>query len=192
MEYSSVTLSIGPNGPLPRGRCHETITGGRSMNEQLTVKASEPTEVSTPRESASQVDFEEIRRRIDSVTFGLIRGRMVSAPPLGEGWSRAKSEYVEAQYRNWLFLRRRYPDALLPPSFDIDTFWHWHILDTEAYHRDCNLIFGRYMHHHPLAELTADHSGEFEKTQGLYLREFGEEIYEFEEEEDLDGASANV
>lgn len=31
----------------------------------------------------------------------------------------------------------------------VDEFWHQHILDTHAYHEDCEVIFGNYLHHFP-------------------------------------------
>lgn len=31
----------------------------------------------------------------------------------------------------------------------IDILWHYHILDTERYERDCNAIYGKMLHHYP-------------------------------------------
>jgi hypothetical protein len=58
-----------------------------------------------------------------------------------------KLNYVEKQYKNWLYLRRKYEGEILPPSKEIDEFWDAHILDTRAYHRHTNRIFGYYLHH---------------------------------------------
>ena len=38
---------------------------------------------------------------------------------------------------------------IAPPSAVVDSWWHSHILDTEAYHRTCVFLFGQYVHHKP-------------------------------------------
>jgi hypothetical protein len=42
-----------------------------------------------------------------------------------------------------------YPDADIVPCAIVDEIWHAHILDTLAYHEDCDAIFGEYLHHFP-------------------------------------------
>ena len=34
-----------------------------------------------------------------------------------------------------------------PPCAMDDSFWHSHILETEAYHCTCEYLFGQYVHH---------------------------------------------
>jgi hypothetical protein len=65
------------------------------------------------------------------------------------GWSEEKCNWVERQYKRWLFLRRIYEDVRLPPTEQIDQFWHHHILDTRAYFAHTAKIFGYYHHHFP-------------------------------------------
>jgi hypothetical protein len=38
----------------------------------------------------------------------------------------------------------------------VDEIWHQHILDTHAYHRDCDAIFGSYLHHFPYFGMRGD------------------------------------
>src|SRR4029077_17061635 len=67
-------------------------------------------------------------------------------------------------------------DILL--SKDVDEFWHTHILQTTKYHRDCESVFGKYLHHEPhVGEVTAADLAKRDalaaKTRALYEREFG-------------------
>ncbi|WP_229429201.1 glycine-rich domain-containing protein-like [Massilia sp. ST3] len=67
----------------------------------------------------------------------------------GEGWSEVRANAVEAEYRRFLFLMKKYPDEQASPTVDVDTFWHYHILDTMKYARDCEQVFGYFLHHYP-------------------------------------------
>ncbi|MEH6435478.1 glycine-rich domain-containing protein [Massilia sp. DD77] len=67
----------------------------------------------------------------------------------GEGWSEVRANAVEAEYRRFLFLMKKYPDEQASPTVDVDTFWHYHILDTMKYARDCAQAFGYFLHHYP-------------------------------------------
>ncbi len=67
-----------------------------------------------------------------------------------EGWPLARVDVVELQYRAFLqIIRDAEPGFSAAPTGAIDTFWHHHILDTEKYFRDCDQLFGRYLHHFP-------------------------------------------
>jgi hypothetical protein len=134
-------------------------------------------------------DLEEVRRYVEAIDFTMMKKKMESKEHGGLGWSRRRLDYAERLYKNWLFLQRKHEGVSMPPSEDIDAFWHWHILDTRAYHRDTAAIFGYYVHHFPYFGMRGE--GDFqdlldawERTQELYLAEFGEEIYEFDEEEE--------
>ena len=70
---------------------------------------------------------------------------------------------------------------MIPPPKDIDTFWHGHILDTQAYMRDTAAIFGQYVHHYPYFGMRgkADHQkllDAFENTKRIYREEYGEDV----------------
>ena len=104
-----------------------------------------------------------------------------------EKWSNKDALEAIKQYRNYLFLRRKYPGQNLPPSRDVDEAWHAHVLHTKDYRAFCKLAFSheedQYLDHHPhlakegsLEKL----SGFFEKTQTLYCAEFGEYMYKIQ------------
>ena len=102
-----------------------------------------------------------------------------------EHWSRADAEEATQQYRNYLFLRKKYPDHTLPPSKDIDEVWHAHILHTKEYRNFCMQVFSDrdngYLDHFPQQinpESLRRVASSFEQTQGLYYREFGNYIYQ--------------
>lgn len=80
-------------------------------------------------------------------------------------------------YKNFLILHVKYLPQPLVPTREIDEFWHNHILYTQRYTEDCLNIFGHYLHHQPAEPTKTDWiaiKNHFEKTQELYLKEFGE------------------
>lgn len=96
----------------------------------------------------------------------------------GEGWSREKVEAVEVEYRRFLYLMKKYPNEELSPTMDVDVFWHYHILDTMKYAKDCEQVFGYFLHHYPYVGLgenvdPADHARAGEHSRELYEAEFG-------------------
>lgn len=122
---------------------------------------------------------EEARIYIDSINFDPVMTKLVNF----SGWLLEDAEKTCRQYRNFLFLNKKYHDQHkdLPPSEDIDEFWHNHILDTEQYIKDCQHIFGSYMHHYPYFGIDDktnldDLNKAFVKTKELYLQEFDEPL----------------
>jgi len=96
----------------------------------------------------------------------------------GEGWSALRADAVETEYRRFLFLMKKYPDADASPTVDVDTFWHYHILDTMKYARDCEAVFGYFLHHYPYVGIGADanegdHAAAGERMRAIYEAEFG-------------------
>lgn len=93
----------------------------------------------------------------------------------GEGWDRAQAEAVEVEYKRFLHLMQAYPDELLAPSRAVDTFWHYHILDTVKYAADCAATFGYFLHHNPNVGLddAAEQQRCAARMQQLYQLEFG-------------------
>lgn len=52
-------------------------------------------------------------------------------------------------YKRFLYCLQVLKDTALTPSEEIDEVWHYHILDTQAYHTHCQQVFGHYIHHTP-------------------------------------------
>lgn len=82
---------------------------------------------------------------IKQLDFTMLKAKLVEE----HGWTAELCEDVEELYRQFLALNARYPDEKICPTGPIDTFWHAHILDTRAYARDCELVFGGFLHHFP-------------------------------------------
>ena len=92
------------------------------------------------------MDIEEAMERVALLDFTALKRKIETT----EGWSADAVAEGEKLYRNYLSLAMVYPHKSLSPSLAIDEFWHAHILDTRAYTADCEMLFGRYLHHVPL------------------------------------------
>ncbi len=100
----------------------------------------------------------------------------------GENWTQEQCESVEIEYKRFLHLCRKYGKGLTPWGL-VDTMWHYHILDTIAYHKDCQNVFGRYIHHYPYFGMRGEEDKQNllkagERTAKLYEQEFGENLFE--------------
>ncbi|MES2015664.1 MAG: hypothetical protein V4484_04150 [Pseudomonadota bacterium] len=98
----------------------------------------------------------------------------------GEGWSRSKVDALDVEYRRFLYLMHAFPNEETAPTVDVDTFWHYHILDTAKYALDCENTFGYFLHHYPYVGLetdAVDGAGERggDRMRELYEQTFGEE-----------------
>ena len=114
----------------------------------------------------AELDLEPIKFKLMHQTFG-------------EGWSRARADAIDLEYRRFLYLQYANPDQSSSPTADVDTFWHYHILDTLKYAADCDKAFGYFMHHYPyLGLLDSDEvdsdTKAAERTRVLYEATFGE------------------
>ncbi len=99
-------------------------------------------------------------------------------PDEGAGWSMDHCTRVAGEYRRYLALSRRYPDEAIVPSKIVDTFWHAHILDTQAYAADCDRLFGSFLHHFPYFGMRGPDDAQalgaaYEETMALYEIHFG-------------------
>ncbi|OGT36659.1 MAG: hypothetical protein A3F12_00025 [Gammaproteobacteria bacterium RIFCSPHIGHO2_12_FULL_38_14] len=117
---------------------------------------------------------------IDAIDFSMVVDKIVQT----KKWKKKNVLKICEYYRNFLFLKKKYRDDgnPLPPSLEIDEFWHNHILDTKKYTKDCETIFGEYLHHYPYFGIDgksteADAQKSFLEMQQLYEKEFGEKIY---------------
>lgn len=91
-------------------------------------------------------------------------------------WDNNTWELALKEYNRFLILRKKYPSTILVPNELVDAVWHAHILNTEQYHKDCNRLFGKYLHHVPHLEDNVSEENEegYSITQELFRKEFGE------------------
>jgi len=82
----------------------------------------------------------------------------VGATPLVERcmraheWSEEFAMLVLDGYRKFLTLKQMLKGQSteqISPSIPVENMWHLHILDTANYGKDCQLLFGRMIHHDP-------------------------------------------
>ena len=97
----------------------------------------------------------------------------------GPGLSQGQIDVMEREYCKFLALQITYPDATIVPCTMVDQIWHRHILDTAAYRRDCDAIFGHFLDHYPYFGMRNDAEAEelndaYAETVGLYRGAFGE------------------
>lgn len=122
-------------------------------------------------------------KEILALDFSAQKNKFVIDPDF-HGWTEDNIDFGELLYKNYLYLCLKYQDGRhLPPSTDIDDFWHGHILDTRRYSYDCNKIFGRILHHNPYFGFGSTQdvnalSDSFDEIQKLHTAEFGAPIYE--------------
>jgi hypothetical protein len=60
-------------------------------------------------------------------------------------WPKEKCDATELQYKQFLALKRSYPQVYISPSKEVDQFWFEHNLDSNTYAADCRNIFGYYL-----------------------------------------------
>jgi hypothetical protein len=95
----------------------------------------------------------------------------------GEGWSLEKANAVEKEYRRFLCLMKMYPEEDTAPLVDVDTFWHYHILDTMKYAADCEQAFGYFLHHYPYVGMRGEDDEQFRLDSGDRMRELYEATF---------------
>lgn len=117
--------------------------------------------------------------RVAALDFALIQTKIIAE---GETkWTRRQCCLAEREYRRFLTLIARHPARAIVPNKVMDTFWHYHILDTEKYERDTKGVFGSFLHHFPYFGLRGKEDKKalqkaFESTKELYRRTFGVEM----------------
>ena len=95
----------------------------------------------------------------------------------GEGWTLEQANAVEIEYRRFLYLMKKFPNEQTSPSVAVDTFWHYHILDTMKYAADCEQVFGYFLHHYPYIGMVGENAGEEHHDSGERMRELYEQTF---------------
>jgi hypothetical protein len=70
---------------------------------------------------------------------------------ISQGWSAARIQRAELEYRLFLQLVRNEPRRAQVPSVAGDQFWHAHLQCTAHYVETCQRIFGQLLCHYPFA-----------------------------------------
>ncbi|EAY25607.1 glycine-rich domain-containing protein [Microscilla marina] len=123
--------------------------------------------------------IKRITANIASVDLEMVKMKLQDSDE-GLGWTFDQCEEAEIEYKRFLNLCLKYGKGIVPNKV-MDQMWHYHILDTLAYHQDCEKVFGGYMHHYPYFGMRGSQDARnladaFEKTKDLYLELFDEEM----------------
>jgi len=137
--------------------------------------------VVTPATAADRTDgLEAVRDYINRIDLTTLKHQLTLPPARGgHSWTAERANAAEAKYEKWLFLQRKYKDVLQSPGKEVDTVWHFHILDSRAYIRDTARIFGHYLQHYPYFGITEGMTkaiAVFETTRRLFRAEYGEDL----------------
>jgi hypothetical protein len=114
---------------------------------------------------------------IAALDFSAIKAKLMHKA--GEAWSLERANAVECEYRRFLYLMKMFPNESTAPLVDVDTFWHYHILDTMKYAADCERVFGYFLHHYPYVGMGDEADEQLRVESGarmgeLYEATFGE------------------
>lgn len=124
------------------------------------------------------MDLDAARAYIWAIDFSRTRQQMTRpikyALPADPAWVDRAIE----RYRKFLWLHVKYWGEHFSPPIDIDEVWHSHILDTDAYGRDCAALFPATLRHRPSidAREQAELAGAQKRLHYLFAVEFGEHL----------------
>ncbi|NJK71087.1 MAG: hypothetical protein HC932_02400 [Thermales bacterium] len=105
-----------------------------SYLDQFSVKSKEVSRKLLP---ISQSLFQ---KRLDSLDLEPIVAKLMD-PKEGEGWTLEYADQRVIEYKCFLMLNFLYPEHDFVPTHDIDSVWHRHVMDTEKYNSDCEILF---------------------------------------------------
>ncbi len=100
----------------------------------------------------------------------------------GGQWDLNRAEAAVQNYKRYMAVTKALDGVQLVPNGDIDEIWHMHILDTRAYMKDCDELFGEYMHHFPYFGMLGEENKRQwidvqAKSESLWQEIFGEALY---------------
>jgi len=85
--------------------------------------------------------------KVEGIEFESIKWKMLNSDNC-----RLSEEEVDVaihEYKRFLELRIKYPSISFAPTSLMDEVWHFHIIDTRKYRKDCEILFGKFLHHSP-------------------------------------------
>jgi hypothetical protein len=127
--------------------------------------------------NASSVALEDALATVRTIDLTMVSLKLAD-PEEGAGWDAETIDRVQEEYLRYLALSQVYSDQAIVPSKIVDTFWHYHILDTQAYAADCDRVFGTFLHHYPYFGMRGPEDAQalgdaYDSTIEVYDRHFG-------------------
>ena len=113
-------------------------------------------------------------QKLKQLDLGSIEKRLMES-----GWTRQQATLAINRYKMFLSVAYLHPHIPLVPSQEIDLVWHYHILHTRQYSQDCQMLFGRFLHHEPDVEYwhqpnPVSLNTAFAQTTALLVQYFGD------------------
>lgn len=148
------------------------------FNPHLAISTASPSILLNQDRFVSDTQIEKAMQLVNRLDFTEQNSTLISY----YGWEKDKVFATEAIYRKWLVLHKVYnQDIALAPNKQLDAYWHFHILDTQKYMKDCEHIFGGYLHHYPYfgigdAETKKDLDVAFQLSRNLFIKHFGHDL----------------
>ncbi|MBO6759848.1 MAG: hypothetical protein JJ909_02595, partial [Roseivirga sp.] len=99
----------------------------------------------SPERISFLINAKGIAPEVAELDFELMKQKLQD-PEEGMGWTPEQVDSAEIEYKRYLNLCMKYGKGIVPNKI-MDQTWHYHILDTRSYHKDCEKLFGGYMHH---------------------------------------------
>lgn len=135
-------------------------------------------------------DFRCFIQKVRTLDLGSLAYQLMNAPA-GPQWDSAQTTKAITRYLAFLYLVDRYPHLTLVPTLEIDCVWHCHILDTEKYAGDCQILFGQFIHHFPYfgVRSEADRLAQQQAarlTRKLFQQHFGQILPDAEQDKGAD------
>ncbi|MBL4898946.1 MAG: glycine-rich domain-containing protein-like [Colwellia sp.] len=125
-----------------------------------------------------QTVFEESLTTVEKWDFSLAIEKLIES----EEWTQERAELAVVNYKRYMAITKALGGQQLVPNADIDEIWHMHILDTRAYQKDCENLFGAFLHHFPYFGMLSDENrnqwiSAQSESEKLWNKLFDENLY---------------
>jgi len=122
------------------------------------------------------IKHESFPLKIEKLNFDKLKWKLTKS--VEASWTEELCNLAEVEYKKFLSLKLIYPKISFVPNKLVDKFWHEHILDTASYMKDCQSVFGFFLHHYPYfgiygAEDQNNLQDAFEQSVKFYEKHFG-------------------
>lgn len=114
--------------------------------------------------------------KIEEIDLSKIRSRLIHKLK----WAEERADVAVAEYKKFLQLMFVHPNVIFAPSSEVDEVWHAHILHTALYAKQCEYLFGRFIHHNPTdpeESVEKKENTSYLNTLKYYKEVFGEEAH---------------
>lgn len=141
--------------------------------------------LTTAMAAAQKADLHENLERLNHLDLSKVKIKLASPSHGSDGWTDNQTEEAEKWYKRFLTTVLIFPGKPHVPNGVVDEFWHQHMLDSRAYHKDTKAVFDRYLHHNPYFGIGARMGSEddrayhhqcYDETNRQLMELFGEDF----------------